>query len=1544
HATMVVGPTSGGKSVVIKALSMAQTSLQLKTVTKVINPKAQTVNELYGVLDPVTHDWTDGLLSNMFRTMNNTPIGEGERIQKNLLFDGDVDTLWIENLNSVLDDSKLLTLPNSERISLRDHCKMLFEVGDLQYASPATISRCGMVYVDPKDLGYSSVFKSFLKRREHPPQVEILDRLFKKYVPPLVEYVFEGDKAAQEDMLSAKKSDEDTDSLASAENVPGLNGLRLSMPITPLNTVVQLCTMLDSLMKNMDAEVKITRQKGEDDPVAVRQGAPDDKAVSLGLEDRSILEGLFVFCVVWSIGACIIDDDRKYFDEKLKRVSGLNIIETKDSDVGSGCLPGTEETIYNHFYDMRLRRWIPWEHKVSPFEANPTGDPGKLFSSLVSTVDTTRHTFLLDQLMNTHDPVLFVGESGTAKTVTINNYLASLSREEWVTLTIAFSSRTSALDVQRTLEDSLEKRMKNTYGPPSGHSMAFFIDDLSMPTIDEYGTQQPVALLHYLVSYHGIYDREGEKNLKEIVQVFPLCATQPGGGGRNVVDPRFVSHFSTFNISFPSKKSLEVIFSSILKCAFSTFTSDDIFTNELPSMITDATLAVYDHVNVSLPPTPAKFHYVFNLRDLSRVVHGVCQATPDSFETVGEIGRLWRNECTRVFCDRLVNDTDRKVVAKKIGEQRRAEYEAEKLGVSSVIPVSLPASRGGESQGSILSVEEDPNSHALYADFGNLEEIFIREEDDAMAEEEGENEQDGFGDEFSDAAEEQNDADEMPEVSALRLYEDLGSFDNVGYIAEVALRHYNKKYRPMSLVFFPQAIDHLVRIHRILRMPGGNAMLIGVGGTGKSSLTRLAAFMAGCELFEITLSRGYGEEEFKEDLKRLYTMLGAENKNVVFLFTESHVANESFLELINTMLASGMIPALFSEDEKDRLNAQVKESALREGIVETKDMLWKFFVERCKSNLHVALCFSPIGDTLRLRCRAFPALISACTINWFTGWDNSALKAVADALLCDLEFPKGVLDGGHKKKKKTTGGEEGGELEEAGGSEELSKSELRRRENLLRSAIVDNVVFTHQEVMRCASEFEIRQKKNSVTPKNFLDFINSYKLLLVQLDKDANENITRLSNGLEKLLEATRDVEKKQVEVKAKSIEVANKKHECEEMVREIDKNSREVEKATSIATKTSRKLESLKGDLKIKMDEARLKLAEAAPLLEAAEEALDQLEIDALRNIKTVRSPVPVVEKVIQCVYILHSKKGSSLPTKKGPRGRDVPNLLWPNMMGFMQACPFFKDKSFNVDILHSDAVKFVKVHYLEKKDFTPSDVKTASSFAFTIYKWVKNIVNFYEAKSTVDPLEQQARQCERDVKQNEKSKEETDKLLKELKAKSADLNRRYTKAMQERNRLEQEAEKMSKQLESARKLITGLSGERVRWANDVKQLKRNRINLVGDTLLLAAFLCYCGPFTHEYRRDLIYGTLLEDIKTRCIPLRSDFKLESLLTNEVEIMKWASEKLPGDELSIQNGILTTRASRFPLCIDPQMQASTWIKAKEGEDLKIHRFSDADYL
>lgn len=91
----------------------------------VINPKDRSVIDLYGILDPVTRDWTDGLLSNIFRDINK-PTDKNER--KYIVYDGDVDALWVENMNSVMDDNKLLTLANGERIRLQKHCAMLFEV------------------------------------------------------------------------------------------------------------------------------------------------------------------------------------------------------------------------------------------------------------------------------------------------------------------------------------------------------------------------------------------------------------------------------------------------------------------------------------------------------------------------------------------------------------------------------------------------------------------------------------------------------------------------------------------------------------------------------------------------------------------------------------------------------------------------------------------------------------------------------------------------------------------------------------------------------------------------------------------------------------------------------------------------------------------------------------------------------------------------------------------------------------------------------------------------------------------------------------------------------------------------------------------------------------------------------------------------------------------------------------------------------------------------------------------------------------------------
>jgi dynein heavy chain len=138
------------------------------------------MGELYGEVDLNTQEWSDGLASMLMRTAASIPAKGCENDKIWTVFDGPVDALWIENMNTVLDDNMTLCLSNGQRIKLRPEMRMLFEVQDLAVASPATVSRCGMVYLTAEEMGWKPYVQSWIQRKF--PNEEIISKELKEHL------------------------------------------------------------------------------------------------------------------------------------------------------------------------------------------------------------------------------------------------------------------------------------------------------------------------------------------------------------------------------------------------------------------------------------------------------------------------------------------------------------------------------------------------------------------------------------------------------------------------------------------------------------------------------------------------------------------------------------------------------------------------------------------------------------------------------------------------------------------------------------------------------------------------------------------------------------------------------------------------------------------------------------------------------------------------------------------------------------------------------------------------------------------------------------------------------------------------------------------------------------------------------------------------------------------------------------------------------------------------------------------------------------------
>ncbi|XP_068690061.1 dynein axonemal heavy chain 2-like [Montipora foliosa] len=289
------------------------------------------------------------------------------------------------------------------------------------------------------------------------------------------------------------------------------------------------------------------------------------------------------------------------------------------------------------------RRWTTFYEKlkVNSLQSTP------FYKIMVPTVDTVRYDFLVYSLLQAKRPVLLTGPVGTGKTSLAQKVLQRLDPK-------TYSLLTSSNNVQEIIESKVEKRTKGVYVPVGGKQLINFMDDFNMPAKDTFGSQPPLELIRLWLDYGFWYDRL-KQTVKYIKGMHLLASMGPPGGGRMVISKRLQSRFNLINMTFPQESQIKRIFGTMIKQKLQDFEEE---VKPLGDIMTQATIDIYNAIVARMLPTPTKIHYLFNLRDISRVFQGLLRANKDFHDTKTAISRLWVHECFRVFSDRLIDAAD----------------------------------------------------------------------------------------------------------------------------------------------------------------------------------------------------------------------------------------------------------------------------------------------------------------------------------------------------------------------------------------------------------------------------------------------------------------------------------------------------------------------------------------------------------------------------------------------------------------------------------------------------------------------------------------------------------------------------------------------------------------------------------------------------------------------------------------------------------------------------------------------------------------------
>jgi dynein heavy chain 1 len=642
HGVMLVGPSGSGKTAswttLLKALADVEDT---DGQAYIIDPKAMTKTELYGVLDTTTREWKDGVFTATLRRIIDNVKGDDQSKKRHwIIFDGDVDPEWVENLNSLLDDNKLLTLPNGERLNLPQNVRIMFEVQDLRYATPATVSRCGMVWFSDDTVSTRHLLERHMKEFRSRPYTA-------SDTPPL-------SFAERRSQVSSKQKMADSASLLGNADAD-LLAMQLVVAEAAtsyfepggfveasLHTFEARYAKSGIMDYNRCQSIRCIFTLFSHTALVLSERQEQGKAVPDAPVLKELVRRRLIFSILWGLASELSNAKRSEFAEELK------------ADIPKS----TGGSLLDFEVSWEDGSWSEWRKRVGKTDV----PPGKVGTNdiVIQTVDTTRHEEVISAWLRTGRPVILCGPPGSGKTMSLTAVLRSTSIYDAVFLN--FSSTTSPETIIKSIEQYCT--VKNTMqglvaSPTSGKKLIIFCDEINLPSADKYGTQRVVQFMRQLTERGGYFRSKDNVWLTlQKVQFVGAC-NPPTDPGRFPLTHRFLRWAPVLFVDFPSYESLSAIYETYCRAVLYANAKLRVAAPNLAGAMVDVYRESQARFNAEQQP-----HYVYSPRELSRwsraIFEGIHSLEDMERRTMDaeQLVRLAAHEGLRIFRDRLVDESE----------------------------------------------------------------------------------------------------------------------------------------------------------------------------------------------------------------------------------------------------------------------------------------------------------------------------------------------------------------------------------------------------------------------------------------------------------------------------------------------------------------------------------------------------------------------------------------------------------------------------------------------------------------------------------------------------------------------------------------------------------------------------------------------------------------------------------------------------------------------------------------------------------------------